>query len=233
MGRWLHLWSALPDSVRSGQPAEDPWLHLGKDPAYTREFALAMEDYARLRGSEIVKHLDLSGAQRLLDLGGGPGAYAVLFASRWPDLRITVFDLPEIAQIAAERIAAAGLAGRIAIRGGNYEVDDIGSGYDVVFLSDTLHQETPEGAERLLQRAAAALRPGGKLVVQGMFLNDDQVSPRWPVVLSLILLLFQGGGRTYTVAETIRQIERAGFQNCEHRQMSLLNVNSLVMADRP
>lgn len=233
MSRWMAVWTNLTATVRTGRSSTDPRLHLGGDPAHTRDFVLGMDDYARLRGSEIVRYLDFSGGVKLLDVGGGPGSYAVLFAKQWPDIQVTVFDLPDVVPMAARQATEAGVAERVSTAAGNYNEDELGRGFDVVFLSDTLHQESPEACEMILGKAFRALRPGGEIVVQAMFLNEDRVSPRWPVMHSLIMVLVYGGGRAYTVRETIDQMERAGFVDCEHRRMSLLNVNSLVTARKP
>jgi len=234
MSRWMRNWTDLTETVRTGRPAADPQLHLGGDPDHTRDFILGMHDYARLRGSEIVRYLDFSGGLELIDVGGGPGSYAVLFTKEWDDLRVTVFDLPTVVSTAERHAEEAGVSDRVSVKAGSYHDDEFGADdYDVVFLSDTLHQETAEVCEVILQKAYRSLRAGGQIVVQGMFLNEDRVSPRWPVMHSLIMVLIYGGGRAYTVRETMDQMQRAGFVDCAHRRMSLLNVNSLVTARKP
>jgi precorrin-6B methylase 2 len=241
LGNWIRLmsyfargWTHLTDSVRTGEAAEEPWLPLGKDPDYTRDFVAGMDDYARLRGKEVLRFLDLSGKRTMVDIGGGLGTYAILFAQQWPDLKVTVFDLPEVARAAQENVATSDVADRISVQAGNYHDDAIGDEqYDVAFISDTLHQETPEGCMKLLNKTYDALEPGGQLVVQAMFLNEDRVSPRWPVMVSLNLLVLYGTGRAYTVDETTRFVESAGFKECRLEQMTLLNVNSLLLAQKP
>jgi SAM-dependent methyltransferase len=232
LARWMRAWTNMTESVRTGMPAQDPWLHLGKDPDYTRDFILGMQDYAQLRGGEIIRYLDLENASTVLDLGGGPGTYATMFAERWPNLRVTVFDLPDVVPIAEKNARAAGVEDRVSTLGGDYHKDDIGAGYDAIFISDVLHQENPETCEMILRKAYGALRPGGRVIIQAMFLNEDRMGPRWPVMHSLILLVLYGGGRAYTVGETIGLMEAAGFSNCRHQRMSLLNVNSLIFAEK-
>jgi 2-polyprenyl-3-methyl-5-hydroxy-6-metoxy-1,4-benzoquinol methylase len=232
MSRWMKAWTHLTESVRTGRPAQDPWLHLGKDPEYTRDFIMGMHDYAQLRGSEIVEYLDFGGGLRLLDLGGGPGTYAIQFAKRWPDLRVTVFDLPDVVRIASENSSAAGVDGQVSTVAGNYHEEEVGADYDVVFISDVLHQEDPETCRLILKKAHRALKPGGRLVVQGMFLNEDRTSPRWPLMHSLLLLVLYGSGRAYTANETLGFMEEAGFTNGRLQRMSLLNVNSLILGER-
>jgi precorrin-6B methylase 2 len=233
MSRLAERFPRLADCVRSGEPVEDPSLHLGGDPDFTRDFIMGMHDYARSRGSEVVSFLDLSEVRRLIDVGGGPGTYAILFAQAWPELEVTVFDLPEVVKIAQENSRAAGVGDQVHIMAGSYLENDLGEGYDIAFLSDVLHQEDPEAAAAVLRRVYLALRPGGRLVVQGMFLNEDHTSPRWPALASLIMLVIYGQGRIYSAAETMRMVEEAGFRGPELVRMSLLNVNSLILADRP
>jgi predicted O-methyltransferase YrrM len=231
--RWATLFPELADSVRRGRAAQDPAAHLGADPAYTREFLAAMEDYARSRGREVVDFLPLEGARRLLDLGGGSGAYSMLLARRWTELAITVLDLPQAAAMARANVAAAGLGHRIEVRAGDYHHDDLGGPWDVVFASDILHQEGPDGCLRLLRRAHGALRPGGLLAVQGMFPGVARAGQRWPAMHSLIMLLISEEGRAYSVDELSAMIFECGFSACRHIPLSLLNVNSLLLAERP
>jgi 2-polyprenyl-3-methyl-5-hydroxy-6-metoxy-1,4-benzoquinol methylase len=230
MARWMRAWTDLTENVRTGKPVQDASLHLGGDPASTRDFVLGMDDYASLRGSEIVRYLDFDDGPHILDLGGGPGRYAILFAKHWPDLRVTIFDLPEVVKIADENCRASGLDGRVRTEAGNYLTDDLPGEYDVVFLSDVLHQEDPHTCELILRKSHQVLRPGGRIVIQAMFLNEDRVSPRWPVLHSVLMKLLYGGGRAYTAGETMNLLEEAGFSNCRHQRMSLLNVNSLIFA---
>ena len=231
--RYFKIWAGLKDAVLSGEPVADPMTFLGDDPEATREFVMAMDDYARLRGSEVVHHLDLAEASRVLDLGGGSGAYSILFAQRWPHLRITIFDLPGVLRIAAENCEAAGVTDRVDTVAGDFHRDELGDEFDVVFFSDALHQLAPADAELLLAKIDRALKPGGRLVVQGMFLGEDRVSPRWVTIVSLNMLLVYGSGRAYTVSETMGLLERAGFKDLEHRRMSLVGVNSLVIGYKP
>jgi SAM-dependent methyltransferase len=233
MSRWMRIWVDLTTVVRTGEPQHDASIHLGGDPDFTKDFILAMHDYATLRGREIARYLDFSDARALLDLGGGPATYSILFAERWPDLTVTMFDLPGVLPIAERNVRSAGVDDRVSLVAGDYHHDPIGEGFDVIFISDVLHQEDADTCRAILRKAYSALRPGGQLVVQGMFLDEDHTSPRWPVMHSLILLQFYGGGRAYTVGETIGFAEEAGFEGCSLERMSLLNVNSLILGKKP
>lgn len=233
MGHWFRAFGDLEEAVRSGRNVQRPELHLGEDPDYTRDFVEGMEDYASYRGADVLHHLDLAGCRRLLDLGGGPGTYAIHFARHHPELHCTVLDLPVVTAIARERIRQAGLGDRVQTRDGDYHADELGSGYDVVFVSDVLHQEGEKDAEAIVRRAHGALEPGGRIVVQGMFLRDDHSGPEWPALFNLLMLLLYPEGQAYSAAETRAWLERAGFEDIALVPMSVFNANSLLVGSKP
>src|SRR5262249_39312434 len=160
----------------------------------------------------------------------GSGTYSILLARRWPNLKITVLDLPQAVAMARANVAAAGLGHRIEVRAADYHRDDLGHDWDVVFASDVLHQQGPDGCLQLLRRAHDALSPGGLLAVQGMFLGAARTGQRWPAMHSLIMLLISEQGRAYSIDELTAKISECGFCACRHVPMSLLNVNSLLLA---
>ena len=96
--------------------------------------------------------------RRVLDAGGGHGAYAAALARRWPGLQATVLDLPAAAghQPAGIRFVA-----------GDLRTADLGGPYDVVLLLSVLPHLAPDHATAVVYRSAAALAPGGLLVTAG------------------------------------------------------------------
>jgi SAM-dependent methyltransferase len=219
LGGWNQTFGRLAESVRTGDPAEVPEEHLGQSPEYTRRFIIGMHDYAIGPGRELARHLDLGGRRRLLDPGGGPGTYSIL--------------LPEVVDIANEVIAGYGLAERVSTVAGDYHSDDFPAGFDAVLVSNTLHQEDWDTCVAILRKAHTALRPGGLMVVQAMFLNERADGPVWPALHNLLMLLVYRGGRAYSVEQTAQMLEEAGFDQAEHHRMSPFNAGSFVTAFRP
>jgi len=101
-------------------------------------------------------------AERVLDLGGGPGLVAQALVRQYPGLHATVFDWPPTAAVAGQLAADAGLQERIAILGGDLSQDTFGEGYDVIWCSSVLHF-VPDCLD-LLRRVHDALRPGGLFI---------------------------------------------------------------------
>ncbi len=239
MGHWANLmadlykpWGRLPQAIRSGKPVEDPFEHLGGKSDYTRNFIMAMHDYAAGPGREMANSLDLAGRRKLLDVGGGPGTHSVLLAQKNPQLEAVVLDLPAVVEIAREVISSYGLSDRVTTQAGDYMVDKFGGGYDVVLLSNMLHQEDPETCKMILRKAYDALVKGGMLVIQAMFLNSERDGPVWPTLHSLLLLLVYQGGRAYSFDETIEMLPEVGFVEPEIKRFSLATAESVIIAKK-
>jgi SAM-dependent methyltransferase len=121
-----------------------------RTPEGVRDFAEAMWASANILGPDVAAALDLTKVRRALDVGGGTGRVAVALCSAAPDLRVTVF-VP-----------------------GDYLSGDLGSGFDLVLLSNVLHQERAEAAAAMVRRAAATLVPGGRLAIVDFTIDDHQ-----------------------------------------------------------
>ncbi|MDN5933864.1 MAG: methyltransferase, partial [Pseudonocardia sp.] len=115
---------------------------------------------------------ELSGAARLLDVGGGSGAFAIALVERVPALRAVVLDLPEVVAVARGYRDAAGLTDRIGLLPGDATDLDWPPGQDVVLMSYLLSALAGPRIDDVLARARAALVPGGLLVVHDFMLDD-------------------------------------------------------------
>jgi predicted O-methyltransferase YrrM len=209
--RQMAKWAGLYDCVRLGRPTPDEEL----DPRLAggaRAFAAAMRDVGRDSAALVADALDLGGVRRLLDLGGGPGTYAIELARRHPELSAVVLDHPETAEVAREAIAAAGLHHRVEARGGDAFADDLGGPWDLVLVSNFLHI-FPAGANRhLVARCAAALAPGGRLVVKDFLLDPGATSPLFGALFAVNMLVSTEGGDGYTAETVAAWMEDAGLE---------------------
>lgn len=209
-------WSTLTEAVRAGgavyrssQAAPSaPWLE---------HFIEAMHYRALPQAADDVNLIDFHDAASALDLGGGSGAYAMAMARVKQDLRVTVFDLPEVVPLTRNYIEIAGLSHRIDTRAGDYLRDDIGSGYDIVFLSAIVHSNTVEENRLLLHRCVDALAPGGTLIVQDFIMDEDRVHPPHGALLALNMLVATAGGDTFTEDEICSWMEECGLEEVQRR----------------
>ena len=204
-------WGRLADFVRTGEPAERPEVHLGADAARTKAFAASMFGRAMGIGRGVVPMLgELKG--RILDLAGGPGAYAILMCQANHDVTCVTVDLPAISAEAAGYVAKAGLAGRIECRAGDYHTDEYELGaYDIVTIFGALHQESPEDIVAILKRARAALRKGGRVFVLDMMTDATHTAPKFSALFALNMALTTKNGWVFSDDELRGWMREAGL----------------------
>lgn len=209
----------LDESVRSGR-ANRPGVGAGE--AASEDFLLGMFNIAMGIAPGLALRLDalllaaglpgLAGRSRLLDLGGGPGTYAIQFCLANPGLAATILDLPGTRPVAEATVARFGVADRVGFQPGDYTTDPLPGGFDLAWLSQVLHAEAPATAAELVRRAAAALNPGGVLLVHEFLLRDDHDGPEFPALFSLNMLLGTEGGQSYSEGEVRAMLEGAGLK---------------------
>ena len=197
---------------------------------WTVPFIAAMHQNAALRAPLVVQAVGTTGVKRLLDVGGGSGAYSIAFARSSPELSAEVFDLGTVVPIADRHIADAGLGDRVRTRVGDLTRDALGTGYDLVLLSAICHMLGPDGNRDLLGRARAALVPGGRVVIQDHVMEEDKTAPRAGALFAINMLVGTPSGGTYSEAEYRAFLENAGFS--EVRRIRLPGPNDLMLGTR-
>jgi SAM-dependent methyltransferase len=215
-------WSRLDESVLNGAPIRRRVSHDG-DESERESFEMGMFNLAMLNAPCVVPRIDLHGRRRLLDLGGGPGTYAIHFCQANPELTAIVYDLPTTRPFAEKTIASFGLGDRISFHEGDFISDDVPAGFDVAWLSHILHGEGPEGCAVTLRRAVAALEPGGMLMVQEFILDNDMAGPLFPALFSLNMLLGTPQGRSYSQGELEDMMTAAGVGSIRRLELNLPN----------
>ncbi len=208
--RLWHRWSGLTECVRTGTTAPDD----ERDTESTEAFIAAMHNNARQRAVPLAGCLMgpvAAGANRMLDVGGGSGAYAIAFAQANPGLRAEVFDQPAVLAIAERHIREAGLEDRISTRVGDLRTDEFGGGYDLVLISAICHMLSEEENRNLLARVYRALVKGGRVAIQDFLLRADKTGPRACALFSLNMLVNTRGGASYSEDEYTAWLREAGF----------------------
>jgi hypothetical protein len=204
----VESWSRLDEAVLAGRPVRE--RSSVRDEQWRESFLMGMFNMAMAVAPRLVPAIDLSSRQRLLDLGGGPGTYAIHFCLAHPGLTADVFDLPTSRPFAERTIARFDLGGRVAFLSGDYHTDEISGPYDAAWLSHILHAEGPVTCREIVGRAVKALEPGGMIMVHEFILNDDRTSPPFPALFSLNMLTGTPEGRSYTVSELTSMLADAG-----------------------
>jgi len=202
-------WSTLTDAVRAGTSVSAR----ARDEAGAVSFIAAMDRNAKERSASVVKAVASGTLHRMLDLGGGSGAYSIALARAIPGLHSEILDVAEVLPLTQEKIRKAGLTARISTRAGDMLRDPFGENFDLILLSAICHMFSAEENRALFQRAHRALSPSGLLVVQDFILNPEKTAPRFATLFSLNMLVGTRAGSGYSEPEYTAWLREAGFSH--------------------
>jgi (2Fe-2S) ferredoxin len=210
-------WSTLTECVRAGTSVALEAAG-GRGDAWVETFIAAMHRNATERAGAVVRAVgNLTG--RMLDVGGGSGAYSIAFAQANAQLEVDLLDLPEVAPIAQRHIHEAGLDGRVHVRSGDLRSSLLGEAYNLAFVSAICHMLSPEENRDLLRRSFGALAPEGRIVIQDFILEPQKTAPKSAALFALNMLVGTRAGSTYSDPEYAVWLEEAGFRNIHHLRM--------------
>jgi (2Fe-2S) ferredoxin/predicted O-methyltransferase YrrM len=211
----VHLWdrwSTLTECVKQGASVTYKDVADRKD-EWTVPFIAAMHKNAGARAPLVIRAIGIDGVRKVLDVGGGSGAYSIAFAEMNQNLEAEVFDLPPVIAIARKHIDKAGLSGRVKVRAGDFRKDELGTNFDLVFISAICHMNGPQENIKLLQKSYKALVSGGRVVIQDFILNPDKTSPQSAALFALNMLVGTRSGSTYSEQEYSDWLKEVGFKN--------------------
>ena len=173
------------------------------DEATTARYSRLMADSQRMVATEALAHLDLRDVARLMDVGGGTGAFLRAVRARWPDLQLALFDLPDV-------VAQAALPADVERHGGSFRADPLPTGADAISLVRVLYDHSDDTVRALLARVHDALPPGGRLLVVEPMSGGAAPDPQTDVYFSVYTLAMQTG-RTRSAAEIAALLKDAKF----------------------
>ncbi|MDQ7908279.1 methyltransferase [Phytohabitans sp. ZYX-F-186] len=245
-GGWVRMldqrlypgWGRLAEAIRTNRPTTwDPdrqgSLFDGEDPQLLAVFWEAMHSLSTFTARTLGQAVDLSGARRLLDVGGGSAAFDIELCHRYPELTATVYDLPKVTDIAAGKIKEAGLADRIETVAGDFFADpSLPGGYDTILLSMILHDWAEDRCRAILGKCWAALPGGGQVIIAELLVNDERTGPAAAALMSLNMLV-ETEGRNYTPAEYSAWLGDLGFQDVRTVWFEAAGANGAVIGRKP
>jgi cyclopropane fatty-acyl-phospholipid synthase-like methyltransferase len=197
---------------------------------WTVPFIAAMHRNAASRAPIVVRAVGTQGVRRLLDVGGGSGAYSIAFAQQSAELSADIFDLASVVPIARAHVAEAGLSDRVLACTGDLRKDVFGTGYDLVLLSAICHMLGPSENQNLFERAFKALAPGGRVVIQDHIMSDDGTAPRAGALFAINMLVGTPRGGTFSKSQYEQWLLAAGFTKVDH--VALPGPNDLVIGHK-
>ena len=230
-------WAKLTEAIRTNRPTTwDPERERSmferEDPTVLETFWEAMHSVSSFTARTLAYAIDLHAATRLLDVGGGSGAFAIELCRHYPSLRATVLDLPHVIDIAADKIADAELHDRIALHGGDFFADALPPGHDVHLYSMIMHDWNQEHDRLLLRKSFDALPNNGTIIISELLVDDDKSGPAAAALMSLNMLI-ETEGRNYTASEYTAWLKDAGFVEPRTIRFEAPGANGAVIASKP
>jgi O-methyltransferase/methyltransferase family protein len=227
---WSHLTAALrtgepQNEVRSGGP--NFFSALYSDPERLKGFLKAMTGLSKGANRVIATRFPWKHYRTALDVGTAQGDLIVQVALANPHIAGIGFDLPEVAPIFEDYVAANHLSARVSFHAGSFFRDPLPKA-DVVMMGHVLHDWSLEEKKLLIRKAFEAVPSGGALIVYESIIDDDRSENVFGLLMSLNMLIETPAGFDYTAADCIGWMKEAGFR--ETRVERLLGPDSMVVA---
>ncbi|MBN1848682.1 MAG: methyltransferase domain-containing protein [Deltaproteobacteria bacterium] len=202
-------WSHLTEVVKNGWPPPRRWT-----PEMSCDLAISLAGDIEGVVAKMAMVLDCSSIKRLLDLGGGSGSFAIELANLYKSIQAVIYDNDsEALSMAMQKIENLKLIQRVQVRKGDFMIDELGDGYDMISLSFILCLFNLKENTFLLKKVYAALEEGGRVIIRDAFLDDSHTSPVHSAVFAINMLVATLHGRAYAYSEIKDLLEGAGFKD--------------------
>ncbi len=234
------------DMVNHSRHLINSWMNIGsilkegsdvlpakkkKSPEELRDFIMAMANVGLESINLMLGEIDFSVFNFVLDLGGGPGTYLSVLCSNYPELKAVLFDLPDVIDIAKENLDSLDINDRISFIKGDFLIDEIGSGYDCIIVSNIIHSLGPEQIKNIIYKSYNALDSGGKILIKDFFLEENRTKPSAGAVFAVNMLVNTEDGRSYTWEEVSGWMKDAGF--CKMERCVLTEHSGVLTGTKP
>ncbi|MCZ8135916.1 MAG: methyltransferase [Porphyrobacter sp.] len=180
----------------------------------TAEYSQLMAASQHFVADEVLASVSFRDVRRLLDVGGGHGAFLKAIGTAWPHLELGLFDLPEVVETGRQVLGEAVGPARVSAHPGNFFKDSIPQGYDMVSLIRILHDHDDEPAQALLANIRASLAPGARLLIAEPMARIRGAEPMGEAFFGLYLWAM-GSGRARSPAEITTMLKKAGFARAQ------------------
>lgn len=193
-----------------GRPYTELWKKGDISDEAAREFTARMHNYILAPALGAAQSGVFDGATRILDVGGGSGAFSIALLSRSEDLQTGIFELPAVCKAARRYLDDFAVAHRVEVVTGNFLEDPFPQGWDGVLFSNIFHDWDRDVCLLLARKAFGALEPGGRIFLHEMLLEEENPSPLSIAGFSLNMFL-NHVGKQYTRSELFDILLEAGF----------------------
>lgn len=209
------------------------YKRLDNDKKLQKVFYEYMEAYSEYSNPHLIKTLDLSKAQAVLDVGGGGAGNAIALAKAFKNIKITLLDLPIIKKIASEKIKRDKLEKRIVFQPADMHKNAFPKNQDAVLFIHQLMIWSPEQNKKLMKKAYDSLNPGGQIVIFGSVAEDGE---KGPLMAALDTVYFSsvaaGQGIIYPWKDYTDPLQEIGFKNIRKIRSKTWTPHGVIIAEK-
>ena len=192
-------------------------------------YSALMAQSQPLVARDVLAAYGFQGHRRLLDIGGGEGAFLSEVSKVNASIELALFDLPVIAERARQRFATEGLESRVTCHGGSFKTDVLPAGADAVSLIRIVHDHDDAVVHSLLASIYAMLPPGGTLLIGEPMAQIRGAETIGDAYFGFYLLAM-GSGQPRSIARLTAMLQQAGFTSIMHRPTAQPMLASVLTA---
>jgi ubiquinone/menaquinone biosynthesis C-methylase UbiE len=204
-------WGELSKQLQNEQSAEVMAASKNMTVEYAQRYHKATASVGFGSGRRFSRQVDLSQRTRIMDLGGGSGAYSIVAVQTYPQLSAVVFDLPPVVEVTREFIREHDVEDKVTAMAGNFTEDEFPEGCDVAIMASNLPMYSREIIQQVIRKAFTALLPGGEMHLVGEMLDDDRSGPTDAAIWGLAEVMSNSTGITHTRSDCVEYFQHAGF----------------------
>ena len=222
--------------LQTGKPANwaasktgQDWATSMADDDFAESFSAGMNSRGGYLANGLLKAIDLTGYQRILDIGGASGIYSLIILGNYPNLKATIFEKTPVDKVAEYSVNKSGLNDRIEVFTGDMFQDNLPGSHDILLLSHVLHDWDIDEVRTILKNSFRNLESGGMIIIHDAHINEDKTGPLSVAEYS-VLLMFLSEGKCYSITEMKEILEETGFKDIEYKP-TILN-RSIITATK-
>lgn len=194
------------------------------------EYTALMAASQTLIAEEILATYPIAQHRCLLDVGGGDGTFVGAVAAKIPNIKLKVFDLPAVSECARQKFASTGISDRAAAYGGDFFVDPLPDGADLISLVRIIHDHDDDHVRQLFAQVRRALKNGGKLIIAEPMSGSRRAETVGDAYFGFYLMAM-GSGRPRSASEIISMLQREGFASVRELKTRMPLQTSLIVAE--
>lgn len=202
-----------------GEEATKSYAEWFSDPEEARLYSESQHSGSIGPARQLAKALTIEGPARMLDVGGGTGAFAITLCKAFPELTATIVDFPNVAKLGRKYVEKAGLTDRIAYADGDALEYGWPGGQDIVLMSYLFSGVPGEAHEGLIADAWTALKPGGRILIHDFVVDETREGPKLAALWQLQHTAFTPEARSLDDGWLKSALDAAGFASVTVRPM--------------